>query len=67
MESEAKILQAIFDHAALGVAKIKLDRSWLRVNNRYCETLGRHTGTDTARRRFEISLRERIRMNSRSS
>src|SRR5580704_18973329 len=40
MESEAKILQAIFDHAALGIAQISLDGSWLRVNNRYCEMLG---------------------------
>ncbi len=40
MESEAKILQAIFDHAALGIAQIGLNGSWLRVNNRYCEMLG---------------------------
>jgi PAS domain S-box-containing protein len=40
MESEAKVLQAIFDHAALGIAQISLDGSWLRVNNRYCEMLG---------------------------
>ena len=40
METEAKILQAIFDHAALGIAQISLDGSWLRVNNRYCEMLG---------------------------
>src|SRR5271155_4595091 len=40
MESEAKVLQAVFDHAALGIAQISLDGSWLRVNNRYCEILG---------------------------
>ena len=40
MESEAKILQAIFDHAALGIAQISLDGSWLRVNDRYCQMLG---------------------------
>ena len=40
MEPDAKILQAIFDHAALGIAQISLDGSWLRVNNRYCEMLG---------------------------
>ena len=40
MEPEAKILQAIFDHAALGIAQISLDGSWLRVNNRYCQMLG---------------------------
>src|SRR5277367_5957521 len=40
METEAKILQAIFDHAALGIAQIGLDGSWLRVNNRYCQMLG---------------------------
>jgi PAS domain S-box-containing protein len=40
MESEAKVLQAIFDNAALGIAQISLDGSWLRVNNRYCEMLG---------------------------
>ncbi len=40
MESEAKILQAIFDNAALGIAQISLDGSWLRVNNRYSEMLG---------------------------
>ena len=40
MESEAPILQAIFDHAALGIAQISLDGSWLRVNDRYCQMLG---------------------------
>src|SRR5580698_10242062 len=32
--------QAIFDHAALGIAQIGLDKSWMRVNNRFCEMLG---------------------------
>jgi PAS domain S-box-containing protein len=40
MESEAKILPAIFDHAALGIAQVSLDGSWLRVNDRYCQMLG---------------------------
>ena len=40
MESDAKILQAIFDHAALGIAQIGVDRSWLRVNHRFCQMLG---------------------------
>jgi PAS domain S-box-containing protein len=32
--------QAIFDHAALGIAQIGLDQAWLRVNNRFCQMLG---------------------------
>ncbi len=40
METEDKTLQAIFDHAALGIALISLDGSLLRVNARYCEMLG---------------------------
>ena len=40
MEPEPKILQAIFDHSALGIAQISLDGSWLRVNDRYCHMLG---------------------------
>ncbi len=40
MEPEAKILQAIFDHAALGIAQIGLDGAWLRANDRYCQMLG---------------------------
>jgi PAS domain S-box-containing protein len=32
--------QAIFDHAALGIAQIGLDKSWLRVNNQFCQMLG---------------------------
>ncbi len=40
MEAEAKILQAIFDQAALGIAQISVDGSWLRVNERYCQMLG---------------------------
>jgi PAS domain S-box-containing protein len=40
METEDKTLQAIFDQAALGVAQISLDGSWLRVNSRYCQMLG---------------------------
>ena len=40
METEDKILQAIFDQAAVGIAQIGLDGSWLRVNDRYCQMLG---------------------------
>ena len=40
MEAEAKILQAIFDQGALGIAQISVDGSWLRVNDRYCQMLG---------------------------
>jgi PAS domain S-box-containing protein len=40
MESEAQILQAIFDHAALGIAQFSLDGSWLRGNDRFCQMLG---------------------------
>ena len=40
METPDRTLQAIFDHAALGIAQIGLDGSWLRVNNRYCQMLG---------------------------
>jgi PAS domain S-box-containing protein len=32
--------QAIFDYAALGIAQIGLDKSWMRVNNRFCQMLG---------------------------
>ncbi len=38
MGTEDTILQAIFDHAALGIALISLDGSLLRVNVRYCES-----------------------------
>jgi two-component system, cell cycle sensor histidine kinase and response regulator CckA len=40
MESPDSILQAIFDQAAVGIAQISLDGSWLRVNDRYCQMLG---------------------------
>jgi PAS domain S-box-containing protein len=40
MEAEDGTLQAIFDQAAVGVAQIGLDGSWLRVNHRYCQMLG---------------------------
>ena len=35
-----KRLQAIFSLAAVGIAQIGLDGSWLLLNNRYCEMLG---------------------------
>ena len=40
METVDKTLQAIFDQAAVGIAQIGLDGSWLRVNDRYCQMLG---------------------------
>src|SRR5690242_10691181 len=33
-------LQQIFDHAAVGIAQIGLDGTFLRVNERYCRMLG---------------------------
>jgi PAS domain S-box-containing protein len=32
--------QAIFAHAAIGIAQIGLDQSWMRVNSRFCQMLG---------------------------
>ena len=40
MERSDQILQAIFDHAAVGIAQIDLEGTLLRVNRRYCEMLG---------------------------
>jgi PAS domain S-box-containing protein len=40
METADEALQAIFDQAAVGIAQIALDGSWLRVNDRYCQLLG---------------------------
>jgi PAS domain S-box-containing protein len=40
METEDKILQAIFDHTAVGIAQGNVDGELLRVNNRYCQMLG---------------------------
>jgi PAS domain S-box-containing protein len=40
METDDTMLQAIFDQAAVGIAQIGLDGSWLRVNDRYCQMLG---------------------------
>ena len=40
METSDQTLQAIFDQAAVGIAQIGLDGSWLRVNARYCQMLG---------------------------
>ncbi len=38
-DSEASF-QTIFEHAPLGIAQIGLDKSWMRVNNRFCQMLG---------------------------
>jgi PAS domain S-box-containing protein len=40
MQAQDQILQAIFDQAAVGIAQISLDGTWLRVNKRYCQMLG---------------------------
>jgi PAS domain-containing protein len=40
METSDQTLRAIFDQAAVGIAQIGLDGSWLRVNDRYCQMLG---------------------------
>ena len=40
METSDQTLQAIFDQAAVGIAQIGLDGSWLRVNDRFCQMLG---------------------------
>jgi len=44
METADETLQAIFDQAAVGIAQIGLDGSWLRVNARYCQMLGYSEG-----------------------
>jgi PAS domain S-box-containing protein len=40
MEAPDQIPQAIFEQAAVGIAQIGLDGTWLRVNERYCQMLG---------------------------
>jgi PAS domain S-box-containing protein len=55
MESEAKVLQAIFDHAALGIAQISLDGSWLRVNDRYCQMLGYSEAELLTRKTWDVT------------
>jgi two-component system cell cycle sensor histidine kinase/response regulator CckA len=40
MSTPNRVLQAIFDHAAVGIAEISLDGKWLRVNKQYCQMLG---------------------------
>lgn len=40
MGTQDRVLQAIFDQAAVGIAEISLDGKWLRVNKRYCQMLG---------------------------
>jgi two-component system cell cycle sensor histidine kinase/response regulator CckA len=40
MESEAKILQAIFHQAAVGIAQTDPDGKWLFVNDKYCQMFG---------------------------
>ena len=36
--------QAIFAHAAIGIAQIGLDQAWLRMNDRFCQMLGYSEG-----------------------
>jgi two-component system, cell cycle sensor histidine kinase and response regulator CckA len=40
MSPADQTLQTIFDQAAVGIAQISLDGTWLRVNKRYCQMLG---------------------------
>jgi PAS domain S-box-containing protein len=40
MQTPDLMLQAIFDHAAVGIAQGNVDGELLRVNNRYCQMLG---------------------------
>jgi PAS domain S-box-containing protein len=40
MDIPTTTVQAIFDQAAVGIAQIGLDGTWLLVNNRYCQMLG---------------------------
>jgi PAS domain S-box-containing protein len=40
MGTPTRVLQAIFEQAAVGIAEISLDGKWLRVNERYCQMLG---------------------------
>jgi PAS domain S-box-containing protein len=40
METPDLMLQAIFDHAAVGLAQGNVDGELLRANNRYCQMLG---------------------------
>jgi diguanylate cyclase (GGDEF)-like protein/PAS domain S-box-containing protein len=35
------LVQTLFEHAAVGMAMVGLDGSWLRVNQRICDILGR--------------------------
>jgi PAS domain S-box-containing protein len=49
------ILQAIFDHAALGIAQIGLDGSLLRVNDRYCQMLGYSQSELRARKIWDVT------------
>jgi PAS domain S-box-containing protein len=55
MESSDKTLQAIFDQAAVGIAQIGLDGSWLRVNNRYCQMLGYSESELHTKRIYDIT------------
>jgi PAS domain S-box-containing protein len=55
MDSGDKILQAIFDHAALGIAQISLDGSLLRVNSRYCQMLGYSQSELLTRRIWDVT------------
>ena len=40
MGTSDQIPQEIFDHAAVGIAQISLDGTFLRVNRKYCEMFG---------------------------
>src|SRR5215831_10363296 len=40
MDIQGKTLKAIFEQAAVGIAQISLEGTWLRVNHQYCQMLG---------------------------
>jgi two-component system, cell cycle sensor histidine kinase and response regulator CckA len=40
MRAPDQVFREIFDQAAVGIAQISLDGTWLRVNSRYCQMLG---------------------------
>ncbi len=54
-ETGDTILQAIFDHAGLGIAQIALDGSFLRVNERYCQMLGYSQSELRTRKMWDVT------------
>ncbi len=54
-----KRLQAIFDHAAIGIAEVDFHDRFIAVNNKVCEILG-YTREELRPKRLPISLRRKI-------